>query len=62
MAEFHILGGENYIGLAGEGAKLAVQSIGYLDAEAIENYLVTKLKGRIGPEYAKAKGRIEIVK
>lgn len=62
MQEFNILGGENYIGLASEGAKLAVQSIGYLDAEAIENYLVTKLKGRIGKEYAKAKGRIEIIK
>jgi len=62
MTEFQILGGDNYVALAQEGAKLASQSIGYVDAEAIENYLVTALNSKLGPEYAKAQGRFEVIK
>ena len=62
MTEFLVLGGDNYGGLALPGAKEAGQSIGYVDAQAIENYLVTALKGKLGPQYAQAQGRFTVIK
>lgn len=62
MTEFQMLGGDNYVALAQPGAKIASQSIGYVDAVAIENYLVTALKGKLGPAYSKAQGRFTVIK
>ncbi len=54
-------GGDNYGGLVGKDAKEDIQSIGYVDAEAFENFLVTHLKGKIGKRYAKSQDRITII-
>lgn len=62
MTEFLVLGGDNYSGLALPNAKEECQSIGYVDAIAIENYLITGLGGKLGSQYAKAQGRFEIIK
>ncbi|MDY4882838.1 MAG: bifunctional UDP-sugar hydrolase/5'-nucleotidase [Anaerovibrio sp.] len=60
MIEFLASGGDTYAGLCLPGAKLDSQSIGYLDAEALENYLTEKLHGVIGMEYSEAQARITI--
>lgn len=60
--DFVFIGGDNYAALAQPGAKENYQSIGYVDSEAIENYLVTACKGKLGPEYAKAQGRFTVKK
>ena len=60
--EFVVAGGDNYGGLALPGAKEAAQSIGYVDAEAMENYLVTELGGTIGEVYANPQGRFTVIK
>ena len=60
--DFIFTGGDNYAALAMPGAKENYQSIGYVDAEAIENYIVTACGGKIGPEYAQAQGRFVIKK
>ena len=62
MTEFQTAGGDNYGAMALPGAKEASQSIGYIDSDAIENYLVTALGGKIGPQYAKAQGRFTVIK
>ena len=58
MIDFLASGGDTYAGLCLPGAKLDYQSIGYLDAEALENYLTEKLHGVIGMEYSEAQARI----
>lgn len=60
MIEFLASGGDTYAGLCLPGAKLDYQSIGYLDVEALENYLTEKLHGVIGMEYSEAQARITI--
>ena len=60
MAEFLTIGGDAYGGLAAQDSKLGCQGIGYVDAEAVENYLVSELGGVIGEEYAEPQGRITI--
>lgn len=60
LAEFLALGGDSYAGLCQPNAVLASQSIGYLDVQALENYLTEELHGSIGSEYAAAQGRITI--
>ena len=60
MIDFLASGGDTYAGLCLPGAKLDYQSIGYLDAEALENYLTEKLHGVIGIEYAEPQSRITI--
>lgn len=62
LTEFLVLGGDTYGGLALPEAREKCQSIGYVDSDAIENYLVTALHGKLGPQYAKAQGRFEIIK
>ena len=60
LGEFLSLGGDAYGGLTLPGAVISKQSIGYIDCECLENYLVEELSGVIGPEYEKAQGRIVI--
>ena len=60
MAEFLVLGGDAYGGLATEGSVIEKQSIGYVDFQCLENYLVSGLNGVIGMEYEKAQGRVVI--
>ncbi|MCI7611976.1 MAG: bifunctional metallophosphatase/5'-nucleotidase [Selenomonadaceae bacterium] len=60
MIEFLASGGDTYAGLCLPGATLDCRSIGYLDAEALENYLTEELHGVIGTEYAEAQARIKI--
>lgn len=60
MGEFLSLGGDAYGGLILPGALISKQSIGYIDCECLENYLVEELSGVIGAEYEKAQGRIVI--
>lgn len=60
MIDFLASGGDTYAGLCLPGAKLDYHSIGYLDAEALENYLTEKLHGVIGMEYREAQARITI--
>ena len=55
-------GGDNYGGLIGKDSKLDLQSIGYVDVETFENYLVTRLRGKIGKRYARPLKRITIIK
>lgn len=57
-----VWGGDNYGGLTGRDAKIDIQSIGYVDEETFENYLVTELKGKIDERYAKSQNRITIIK
>lgn len=60
-AEFIAMyGGDNYGGLVGKDTKVDIRSIGYVDAEAFENFLTTHLKGKIGKRYAKSQNRIII--
>ncbi len=58
--EFVTLGGDAYGGLVGKAAKEDIQSIGYVDAEAFENFIVDRLHGTIGKRYAKSQKRITI--
>ena len=60
MIDFLASGGDSYAGLCQPGARLDYQSIGYLDVEALENYLTEKLHGVIGMEYSEAQARITI--
>ncbi|MGM9582001.1 MAG: bifunctional metallophosphatase/5'-nucleotidase [Anaerovibrio sp.] len=60
MIEFLASGGDTYAGLCLPDATLDYQSIGYLDAEALENYLTEELHGVIGMEYAEPQSRIQI--
>lgn len=60
MAEFLVTGGDAYGGMATEGAIIEKRGIGYVDFEALENYLVEELGGVIGEEYAAPQGRIVI--
>lgn len=60
MAEFLTQGGDSYAGLLGQGAIIEKQSTGYVDAEAIENYLCSALNGVIDQSYAQPQGRILI--
>lgn len=55
-------GGDNYGGLIGKDSKIDLQSIGYVDVETFENFLVTRLKGKIGKRYAKPQNRITIIR
>ena len=56
MTEFQYNGGASYGGLR-ELARNA-QSIGYLDVEAVENYLKSELHGQVGEQYSKSANRI----
>lgn len=58
--EFVVLGGDAYGGLTDPKAKLEMQSIGYVDTEAVENFIREELKGVIGTQYAKEQGRIVV--
>lgn len=58
--EFVVNGGDAYGGLAMPGAVLDKHGIGYMDAEAVENYIKEGLGGVIGEEYAEPQGRITI--
>lgn len=60
VGEFLSLGGDAYGGLTLPGALISKQSIGYIDCECLENYIVEELGGVIGAEYEKAQGRIVI--
>ena len=58
--EFIVTGGDAYGGLVGKAAKVDMQSIGYVDAEAFENFIVDRLHSKIGKRYAKSQRRITI--
>ncbi len=60
MTEFQYNGGASYGGLR-ELARNA-QSIGYLDVEAVENYLKSELHGQVGEQYSKSANRIRYSK
>lgn len=58
--EFVAAGGDSYGALAMPDSVLEKQSIGYIDVEAVENYIKEELHGVIGEEYADTQGRIII--
>lgn len=57
--EFICYGGDTYQAFAAPSAATA-QSIGYMDYEAFDNYLVSELGGVVGDVYAQPQGRITI--
>ncbi len=60
LVEYLAIGGDTYAGLCLPEAKLEYRSVGYLDVEALENYLTEELHGEIGLNYAASQGRITI--
>lgn len=58
--EFVLAGGDAYGGLAMPGAVMDKRGIGYMDEEAVENYIRECLGGVIGEEYVEPQGRITI--
>lgn len=57
--EFLCRGGDAYGALLPQGAA-NIHSIGYVDADALTNYIKEELHGVIGQQYATAQGRIII--
>lgn len=57
--EFICYGGDTYYSFA-EASSTTAQSIGYMDYEAFENYLVSEMGGTVGAAYAQPQGRITI--
>ncbi|MFQ9572299.1 MAG: hypothetical protein ACLRZN_08995 [Dialister invisus] len=45
----------------GTGA-VDIQAIGYVDTEAVENYLKEELKGTVPAKYEKEQGRVTVIK
>ena len=58
--EFIATGGDTYYCLAKAGAKTMAYA-GYLDTEALTNYMKTELGGTIPESYAKPQGRITLI-
>ena len=58
--EFLATGGDTYYCLAKAGAKTKVYA-GYLDTEALTNYMKTELGGTIPEIYAKPQGRVTMI-
>ena len=58
--EFIATGGDTYYCLAKAGAKTMAYA-GYLDTEALTNYMKTELGGTIPETYAKPQGRITLI-
>ena len=58
--EFVAAGGDTYQSLAKAGAKTIVYA-GYLDNEALLNYLKTELGGTVPKIYAKPQGRVTLI-
>ena len=57
-ADFIANGGDAYGGLVGPGARLDYRSIGYLDVDALANYLQTEQGGKVDARYAHPAGRL----
>ena len=60
LVEYLAIGGDTYAGLCLPEAKLEYRGVGYLDVEALENYLTEELHGEIGMKYAASQERITI--
>ncbi len=58
--EFIATGGDSYYCLAQAGAKTMTYA-GYLDTEALTNYMKTELDGTIPEMYAKPQGRVDLI-
>ncbi|MCR5220800.1 MAG: bifunctional metallophosphatase/5'-nucleotidase [bacterium] len=61
-AEFVGNGGDAYGGLVGPDARQAYRSIGYIDVDALTNYLQTALEGKVDERYAHPAGRLIVQK
>ena len=59
--EFICRGGDAYGKLTEPGAA-DIQAIGYVDTEAVENYLKEELKGTVPAKYEKEQGRVTVIK
>lgn len=59
--EFICRGGDAYGKLTEPGA-VDIQAIGYVDTEAVENYLKEELKGTVPAKYEKEQGRVTVIK
>ena len=45
-----------------EQGAVDIQAIGYVDTEAVENYLKEELKGTVPATYEKEQGRVTVIK
>ena len=59
--EFSCRGGDAY-GKLTEPGTVDIQAIGYVDTEAVENYLKEELKGTVPAKYEKEQGRVTVIK
>ena len=59
--EFICRGGDAYGKLTEQGA-VDIQAIGYVDTEAVENYIKEELKGTVPATYEKEQGRVTVIK
>ena len=59
--EFICRGGDAY-GKLTEPGTVDIQAIGYVDTEAVENYLKEELKGTVPAKYEKEQGRVTVIK